>query len=90
MCASDQGIASFKRQRESTDALALPRVLLKLPRCTAHIRSARSSAGLQTTCAVTTFDQAWCWGDGTAGQLGNGLRAVRTWPRPAGPTRVTA
>ena len=39
------------------------------------------SAGLHTTCSVSTFNQAWCWGDGTAGQLGNGLRAVRTWPR---------
>jgi alpha-tubulin suppressor-like RCC1 family protein len=39
------------------------------------------SAGHEATCAVTTSDRAWCWGDGTTGQLGNGLRSVRVWPR---------
>lgn len=30
------------------------------------------SHGLQTTCAVTSGSEAWCWGDGYNGKLGNG------------------
>jgi alpha-tubulin suppressor-like RCC1 family protein len=30
------------------------------------------SAGVSHTCAVTTAFQAFCWGDGTFGQIGNG------------------
>ncbi len=30
------------------------------------------AAGTQHTCAIGTDDKAYCWGEGTSGQLGNG------------------
>lgn len=33
---------------------------------------------LQTTCAVTSGSEAWCWGEGYHGQLGNGLKALNS------------
>jgi alpha-tubulin suppressor-like RCC1 family protein len=38
-------------------------------------------AGDQHTCALTTTDQAFCWGNGRSGQLGNGNAVVSFWPR---------
>jgi alpha-tubulin suppressor-like RCC1 family protein len=38
-------------------------------------------AGSYHTCAVTTAGQAWCWGDGRYGQLGNNRRYLSFWPR---------
>ena len=40
-------------------------------------------AGSTTTCAALTNGEAWCWGDGDVGQLGNG-----TERRSATPVRV--
>jgi alpha-tubulin suppressor-like RCC1 family protein len=34
------------------------------------------------TCAVTTTNQAFCWGNGRVGQLGNGHTYLSFWPRP--------
>jgi alpha-tubulin suppressor-like RCC1 family protein len=51
-------------------------------------------AGLAHTCAVTTSDRAFCWGNGRAGQLGNGKAYLSFWPRAVSGglsfTRVTA
>jgi alpha-tubulin suppressor-like RCC1 family protein len=38
-------------------------------------------AGARHTCAVTTSDRAFCWGDGRGGQIGNGRRYLSFWPR---------
>jgi len=43
------------------------------------------SAGAQTTCALSTGGELWCWGDNRFGQLGDGTAT----DRPA-PTRVAA
>jgi alpha-tubulin suppressor-like RCC1 family protein len=37
--------------------------------------------GDEHTCALTTTDQAFCWGNGRQGQLGNGNAVVSFWPR---------
>jgi hypothetical protein len=51
-------------------------------------------AGARHTCAVTTADAAYCWGDGRDGQLGNGKQYLSFWPRKVAGgiafTRVTA
>jgi alpha-tubulin suppressor-like RCC1 family protein len=51
-------------------------------------------AGGHHTCAVTTDDRAFCWGDGGFGQLGNGKLYLSRWPRRVAGTlsfnRVTA
>lgn len=39
------------------------------------------SAGNDVTCAVTTTDRAWCWGNGHNGQVGDGTTSRRSWPR---------
>jgi alpha-tubulin suppressor-like RCC1 family protein len=41
-------------------------------------------AGQFHTCAVTTDRRAFCWGNGRAGQLGNGHTYLSFWPRRAG------
>ena len=38
-------------------------------------------AGAYHTCAVTTSDRAWCWGNGRRGELGNGQAYLSFWPR---------
>ena len=38
-------------------------------------------AGGRHACAVTLDDQAYCWGDGESGQIGNGKRNRSLWPR---------
>jgi hypothetical protein len=37
--------------------------------------------GNEFTCAVTTGDQAFCWGNGRGGELGNGHAYLSFWPR---------
>ena len=34
------------------------------------------------TCAVTTGNRAFCWGDGSSGELGNGKLGKSKWPQP--------
>jgi alpha-tubulin suppressor-like RCC1 family protein len=38
-------------------------------------------AGYYHTCALTTTDRAYCWGEGRGGQLGFGKDSVSRWPR---------
>jgi alpha-tubulin suppressor-like RCC1 family protein len=38
-------------------------------------------AGRHYNCAVTTNDRAFCWGEGSFGQIGNGKLGVYFWPR---------
>jgi alpha-tubulin suppressor-like RCC1 family protein len=38
------------------------------------------------TCGVTLADRAYCWGDNSRGQLGDGTRMLRTTPVPVGGT----
>jgi alpha-tubulin suppressor-like RCC1 family protein len=38
-------------------------------------------AGRYHTCAVTTTDRAFCWGNGRQGQMGNGKASTSFWPR---------
>jgi alpha-tubulin suppressor-like RCC1 family protein len=40
------------------------------------------SSALQYTCGVTTSGQGFCWGNGSAGRLGNGSTAHRFTPHP--------
>jgi len=40
------------------------------------------SAGARHTCALASSGNAYCWGDGTQGQLGNGDAAGRMVPTP--------
>lgn len=51
-------------------------------------------AGADHTCAVTTNDRAFCWGNGRQGQIGNGKAYLSFWPRAVagglGFTRVSA
>jgi alpha-tubulin suppressor-like RCC1 family protein len=45
------------------------------------------NAGWISTCAVTTSNQAYCWGDNTFGPLGDGTTTGRLVPTPvAGPS----
>ena len=37
--------------------------------------------GTSTSCAVTTDHVGYCWGEGRAGQLGNGKTYLSYWPR---------
>lgn len=39
------------------------------------------AAGRNHNCAVRTDKRAFCWGDGTAGQIGNGRTYLSFWPR---------
>jgi len=39
-------------------------------------------AGLYHTCAVTTGDRGFCWGDNRYGQLGNGTQSASRYPKP--------
>jgi alpha-tubulin suppressor-like RCC1 family protein len=40
------------------------------------------SAGSFFTCGVATSDRAFCWGDNSNGQLGDGTRETRSVPAP--------
>jgi alpha-tubulin suppressor-like RCC1 family protein len=51
-----------------------------------HVATTRKfrqlDAGHYHTCAVmTTTNRAFCWGDGRGGQIGDGTRKLRFWPR---------
>jgi alpha-tubulin suppressor-like RCC1 family protein len=52
------------------------------PRAVAGTREFRQvDAGGYHSCAVTTTDRAFCWGNGRDGQLGNGKTYLSFWPR---------
>ena len=44
-------------------------------------RFASISAGNTHTCALTPNGEAWCWGDGRTGALGDGVLQVQRWPQ---------
>ncbi len=37
-------------------------------------------AGYETTCGIRAGGSAWCWGDNSSGQLGDGTKTTRTVP----------
>jgi alpha-tubulin suppressor-like RCC1 family protein len=45
------------------------------------LRFRQVDVGERHSCGVTTDDRAFCWGDGTAGQIGNGKSYYSYWPR---------
>lgn len=45
------------------------------------------SAGHFQTCGVTPADRAYCWGQNSTGQLGDGTETPRSQPRPVAGTR---
>ena len=47
------------------------------------------SAGWRNTCGLTTSGEAYCWGDNTRGQIGNGTTIESHEPPLATPTKVT-
>jgi alpha-tubulin suppressor-like RCC1 family protein len=53
-----------------------------IPISETSLRFRAISAGDRHTCAVTTSGQAWCWGDGVQGQLGNGSGTLSEVPVP--------
>lgn len=57
--------------------VAVPIALLALPATAVSQDTsifATVSAGARHTCALTTTERAYCWGDNTEGELGNGTR----------------
>lgn len=56
--------------------------LLKPSRVSGTQHWKQVDAGRLFTCAVTTTEQAFCWGNGRFGQLGNGHTYLSFWPRP--------
>lgn len=40
--------------------------------------------GYQTTCGIRSGGTAWCWGDNSSGQLGDGTKITRTVPTHVG------
>lgn len=46
------------------------------------LRFVQVSAGMDHTCAVTSANKAYCWGDNTDGQLGDGTHTLRSAPVP--------
>lgn len=67
---------------------------LKPSRVSPSRRWHQVDAGGGHTCAVTTINQAFCWGNGREGQIGNGKQYLSYWPRAVAGglafTRVTA
>jgi alpha-tubulin suppressor-like RCC1 family protein len=46
------------------------------------LRFVQISAGMDHTCGVTSASTAYCWGNNSNGQLGDGTRGTRTAPVP--------
>ena len=46
------------------------------------LRFASVSAGVSFTCGVTIAGDAYCWGENSSGQLGDGTRTNRHTPGP--------
>ncbi len=44
--------------------------------------AAGSGFGIEFTCGVTSSSQTYCWGDGSLGQLGDGLKTSHKVPTP--------
>ncbi len=53
---------------------------LRPTRVSGGLQFAQISAGFRHTCAVTTDGKAYCWGENSSGQLGDGTTTSRTTP----------
>jgi alpha-tubulin suppressor-like RCC1 family protein len=54
------------------------------------LRFSQITAGGLHTCALTAAGEAWCWGFGAFGQLGNGATATRALPAAVAPPEPAA
>ena len=71
------GSNEFGQLGDSSEA----RVRLTPSRVAGTRRFRQLDAGASFTCAVTTSDRAFCWGNGRVGQIGDGKTFLRFWPR---------
>lgn len=62
-----------------TPARTLP---IEVPQPGAGVSFTQITTGFRHTCALATNDRAYCWGDDTYGQLGNGIALTQPQPDP--------
>lgn len=75
-CALDGGGQAYcwglNNQAQLGDSTKVSKYTPVAARMPAGVSYAAIAAGQTSTCAVSTTGQAYCWGQGTSGQLGNG------------------
>lgn len=66
--------------REDTESPTAPQAGPALATTAAALAFRQTSAGWDHTCGVTTDDRIYCWGENSAGQLGDGTTTNRLRP----------